>query len=138
RGYELEIEQSIGTDWSFNASLSLQDYADGDLPGAAPWMFKLGAEHRLLPLTTIHLQLNSIADRAREANDTRPDFEQTIQADITLRTQNFLDIPGLDFRVGLHNLLDEELKHPAPVDTYPGDYPYSDGVTIWARLVYQP
>ncbi|MDH3218765.1 MAG: hypothetical protein OEO19_04450 [Gammaproteobacteria bacterium] len=117
------------------SSVSLRDYADEELPGAAPWMFKLGAEHRLLPLTTIPLQLNSIARRARETSDTRDDFEQTKQADVTLRTQNFLDVAGLDFRVGLHNLLDEQLKHPAPVATYPTDYPYSDGVAIWVPLV---
>ncbi|MFZ9039237.1 MAG: hypothetical protein ACO3DT_14395 [Gammaproteobacteria bacterium] len=38
----------------------------------------------------------------------------------------------------LLNLLDERLKHPAPADSYPGDYPYSDGAMFWAQIIYQP
>lgn len=138
RGYELEVEQRLDGDWQINGSLSLQDYADDELPGAAPWMFKLGAQYRFMPLTTLHLQLNSIARRERADNDSRGDFTQTDQLDITLRSQNFLGMDGLDFRFGIVNLLDETLAHPAPADSYPGDYPYSDGTMLWAQFIYQP
>ena len=138
RGYELEVEKSIDSEWNINASLSLQDYADDELPGAAPWMLKLGLEYAVMPLTAVHLQLNSIAQREREESDSRNRFPQTDQADVTVRTQNFLDVSGLDFRWGILNILDEELKHPAPADTYPGDYPYSDGAMLWAQFVYHP
>jgi len=138
RGYELEVEKSIGNTWDINASLSLQDYVDHKLPGAAPWMFKLGVEYALMPLTDLHIQLNSLGSRDREDADTRGDFEQTTQVDVSLLVQNFADIDGFSFRAGIVNLLDDELKHPAPLDTYPDDYPYSDGATLWAQFIYQP
>ena len=138
RGYELEVETSVGSEWDINASLSLQDYVDEKLPGAAPWMLKLGVEYALMPLTGLHLQVNSFGSRDREEADTRSDFEQTTQADVSLRMQNFNDIDGLTFRAGILNVLDDELKHPAPLDTYPDDYPYSDGAMLWAQFIYQP
>ncbi|MBT8433598.1 MAG: TonB-dependent receptor, partial [Gammaproteobacteria bacterium] len=63
RGYELEVEKSIDSEWDINASLSLQDYVDDKLPGATPWMLKLGAEYALRPLTALHLQVNSFGCR---------------------------------------------------------------------------
>ena len=39
---------------------------------------------------------------------------------------------------GILNILDDELKYPAPFDTYPDDYPYSDGAMLWAQFIYQP
>ena len=138
RGYELEVEKSIGNEWDINASLSLQDYVGDPLPGAVPWMLKLGVEYALMPLTGLHLQVNSFGSRDREEADTRSDFEQTTQADVSLRMQNFNDIDGLTFRAGILNILDDELKHPAPFDTYPDDYPYSDGAMLWAQFIYQP
>jgi hypothetical protein len=89
-------------------------------------------------LTAVHLQINSTDSRNREDFDSRSDFEQTNQVDASLRTQNFLDVSGLNFRWGIKNLLDETLKHPAPADTYADDYPYSDGATLWAQFIYQP
>ena len=138
RGYELEVEKSVGTGWDINTSLSLQDYVDDKLPGAAPWMLKLGVGYALMPLTDLHLQVNSLGSRDREETDTRGDFEQTTQVDFSLRMQNFSGIDGLNFRAGIVNLLEDELKHPAPLDTYPDDYPYSDGATLWAQFTYEP
>ncbi len=138
RGYELELQKDFGDRWEILSSLSLQDYADDELPGAAPWMLKIGAGYELLPLTTLHLQLNSIAERTRAPGDPRSDFEATTQLDATLLRRNWLEVDGLDLRFGIVNVLDEELKHPAPADTYDDDYPYSDGVMLWAQIIYQP
>jgi len=138
RGYELEVEKSIGSRWEFIGSLSLQDYVDEELPAAVPWMFKLGAEYKIRPLTAVHVQVNSFGKRDREEDDTRSDFEQTSQVDISLRSKNFLAVNGLDFRVGVSNLFDETLKYPAATDTYSGDYPYSDGAMLWAQFSYRP
>jgi len=138
RGYELEMEKSIGSEWKFIGSLALQDYDDDDLPAAVPWMFKLGTEYRVLPSTLVHLQVNSYGERDRQDIDSRSDFEQTTQVDLSLRSRNFLDVTGLDFRAGIRNLLDETLKYPAPVYTYADDYPYSDGAMLWAQLSYRP
>jgi iron complex outermembrane receptor protein len=138
RGYEFEIEKSIDTRWKLVGSLSLQDYADDELNGAAPWILKLGAGYRLLPLTTLHLRANSIGERAREAGDPRSDFDSMTRVDFTLRSESLLGVGGLDLRLGIENLLDESLEHPAPANTYPGDYPYSDGAVVWLQLIYQP
>jgi iron complex outermembrane receptor protein len=137
-GYELEVEKSIANRWNLVGSLSLQDYTDNELPGSAPWMIKLGTEYRMLPLTSLHLQINAISSRERAAADPRSDFSQSTQADITLRRQNLLDVDGLGLRLGIRNLFDERLEHPAPEDTYPGDYPYSDGAMLWLQVIYQP
>lgn len=137
-GYELEVEKKFGNRWDIVSSLSLQEYADDELPGSAPWMLKLGTAYQVRPLTVLHLQLNSIAERARAPGDPRSDFEETTQLDATLRTQNFLDVDGLSLRLGIVNILDDELKHPAPADTYADDYPYSDGALLWAQIIYQP
>ena len=130
--------KSIASAWDIVASLSLQEYGDDELPGAIPWMIKIGTEYRIVPLTTIHLQINSTDSRDREDFDTRARFEQTNQVDATVRTQNFLDVSGLNFRWGIRNLLDETLKHPASADTYADDYPYSDGAMLWAQFIYTP
>ncbi len=137
-GYELEVEKSVANSWNLVGSLSLQDYIDNELAGFAPWMVKLGTEYRLRPLTSLHLQINAISSRERAAGDPRSDFEQSTRADIMLRSQNFLDVDGLGLRLGIRNLFDERLKHPAPEDTYPGDYLYSDGAMLWMQLIYQP
>ena len=137
-GYEIELQQSIGTKWHINASLSLQDYKDDGLPGAAPWLIKFGADYEIAALTGINLEINSAASRDRESGDPRGDFPQTTQADLTLRRHNLSGIDGLSLRVGIRNLLDERLEHPSPVDTYPDDYPYSDGALLWMQLLYQP
>lgn len=137
-GYELEVEKSIANLWNLVGGLSLQDYVDDELPGSAPWMLKLGTEFRMLPLTSLHLQVNAVSRRERAEGDSRSDFEQTNQTDFSLRRQSLLDVDGLDLRLGIHNLLDERLKHPAPADSYPGDYPYSDGAMFWAQIIYQP
>jgi hypothetical protein len=92
----------------------------------------------MLPLTSLHLQINAISSRERAAADPRSDFSQSTQADITLRRQNLLDVDGLGLRLGIRNLFDERLEHPAPEDTYPGDYPYSDGAMLWLQVIYQP
>ena len=134
-----KLEKSIGTEWKFIGSLSLQDYDDDELPPAVPWMFKLGTEYRFMPLT-----LQSICRSTASVNATarksilRSDFEQTTQVDISLRSRNFLDVEWPRFPLGIRNLLDETLKYPAPVDTYADDYPYSDGAMLWAQFSYRP
>jgi len=137
-GYELEIDKSLAEEWEIAASLSLQDYADESLPAAAPWMLKLGLGYMLSPSTGVHLQLNATGARDRADGDPREDFERTLQADITLRTQNLLDVAGLDLRWGVVNLLDEEIAYPAPADTYADDFPTSQGALLWAQLIYRP
>ena len=137
-GYELEVEKSIATRWNLVGSLSLQDHADDAPAGFASWMLKLGTEYRMMPLTSLHLQVNAISSRERAQGDPRSDFEQSIRADLMLRRQNLLGVEGLGLRLGLRNLFDETLEHPSPEDSYPGDYPYSGGTTIWAQITYQP
>ncbi len=137
-GYEVELEQTLAPDWDLNASLSLQDYADEGLPGETPWMLKLGIGYTLAPLTDLYVQLNAIGERDRAEEDARGDFEQTARLDLALRRRNLAGVGGLDLRAGIRNLLDERLEYPSPADTYPGDYPYSDGALIWLQLVYRP
>jgi len=137
-GYEFELEQSISEDWDLVASLSLQDYADDGLPGAAPWMIKLGSGYRLRPLTELWIQLQAIGSRDRAEDDTRGDFEQTTQVDAMLRLQKLRGYDGLELRVGVINLFGETLKHPSTADTYAEDYPYSEAATLWLQLGYQP
>ena len=137
-GYELEVEKSITDKWEILGSLSLQDYVDDALPAAAPWMLKLGLGYMLTPSTGLHLQVNSVSARDRADGDPRDDFEQTTQADITLRTQNVFDVTGLHLRWGVTNLLGDEIAYPAPADTYPDDFVTSQAATFWAQLLYQP
>jgi len=137
-GYELEVEKSFAEEWEIAASLSLQDYAGDALPAAAPWMLKLGVGYMLSPSTDLHLQLNGTGARARAAGDPRDDFEQAMQADITLRTKNLFAVTGLDLRWGVVNLLDEEIAYPAPADTYANDFPTSQGALLWAQLIFRP
>ena len=136
-GYELEFEKPFADNWELIASLSLQDYADDTLPAAVPWTAKLGVGYMLSPSTNLHLQVNSTAARERANGDPRDDFEQTTQADIALRTQNAFDVGGLELRWGLINLLGDEVAYPAPAETYPDDYPTTQGSTLWAQLLFR-
>ena len=137
-GYELEVEAQPAANWNLVGSLSLQDDVDDELPAAVPWMFKLGVGYQLTPLTELHLQLSSIGERERANGDPRDDFEQTNQLDVMLRNENLLRVSGLDLRLGITNLLDDEIAYPAPADTYPDDYPTSQGAVWWVQLRYQP
>ncbi len=136
-GYELELERTLDSRWEIVGSLSLQDYADAGLPGAPPWMLKLGVGYQLMPLTRIYLQLNSIGSRDREDGDSRGDFDQTTQLDLSFSRQMPGAAANYSYHLGILNLLDERLEYPSPADTYAGDYPYRDGATLWFQFRYQ-
>jgi len=138
RGYELEVEQAFARKWKLVGNLSLQDYVGDALPGETPWMVKIGAEYELRALTSLHLQLNSYSRRDRTPDDTRDSFEQINRLDFSMRSRNLFAVGGLDFRLGIDNLFSNELKQPAPAQTYPEDYPYSGDATLWLQLSYQP
>ncbi len=138
RGYELEVERSVGTRWDLTGSLSLQDYGDNALAGATPWQFKLGVGHQLLALTRINLELVANGERDREPGDPRDDFDAVTQVDVSLLRERVAGKDGFSLRAGIRNLLDERLEYPSSTDTYADDYPYSDGALLWLQLVYRP
>ena len=138
KGRNVVLEKSFGADWDFKGSLSLQDYGDNALAGAAPWLLKAGLGHQLRPSTRLNFELIASGERERESGDPRSDFDRVVQLDFNLTRQNLAGIDGLDLRGGIRNLLGERLEHPAPTATYAEDYPYSDGSLLWLQLIYRP
>lgn len=138
KGYELELEKTMGTRWDLAGNLALQDYSDNDLAGASPWQLKLGIGHQLMPQTRVNLEIVANGERDREAGDSRDDFDAVTQLDLSLLQDRFAGRNGLSLRAGIRNLLDERLEYPAPAATYADDYPYSDGALLWLQLIYRP
>ena len=61
----------------------------------------------------LHVQGNWIGTRKREENDPRSDLSGYYKLDLNIVRKNILDIKGLDAKLYVKNLTDEEIKEPS-------------------------
>ena len=67
---------------------------------------------------SINAQLNMVADRNRQAGDTRSDIDDYTTLDLTLRSEKLFD--GVDLLISVHNVTDEEVLEPSLFDPLTG------------------
>ena len=118
-GTEFEFEQSIGNWIKFNTNFSYvhtkEKQTDLKLPQIANILGTFGimyVPHRNCNLALLN---HYVGERERESQDFRDDFDSYITTDLTI---NIFDIgyPGLNFKAGLKNIFDSDVRYPAPLD----------------------
>jgi len=137
-GVELELEKSLTSHIKFNANLSYvktKDLTTGiEIANSANWLSNIGLVYQPNHDYLLNLHYGYIGDRNREVNDPRNLLGSNNTFDLTGSIFN-LWTKGLAMRVGIKNLLNSNIRLPAPANTYPGDYPRA-GREWWMGMVY--
>ncbi|MCP4659689.1 MAG: TonB-dependent receptor [bacterium] len=126
RGVELELEHTLTPSLKLDAALSFVDTEDLEsgeaLADSVDGLANFGLLFKPRPDLTLNLQYRYVGDRHRHALDPRADLAGYHTVDTTASLFN-LGTHGLTLRATLRNLLDEHVRHPAAMGTYPEDYP---------------
>jgi iron complex outermembrane receptor protein len=139
QGLELEWEQHVGNHFKLNANLSYNDSEEyetgGPIPGAATWLGNLNLFYHPADDVVLAFRWNLVGERARASEDSRGDLPGYNDVSLTL---SWFDVAttGLDVRLGVTNLLGENIRSPAPALTYAEDYPLTDERSAWLQLSY--
>ena len=82
---------------------------------------------------TLNLRYRYVGRRGREPTDPRADLPGYDRIDLTATA--FRLLKDLTLRAGVRNLLDADVRYPAPAGTYPEDYP-APGRQWWLQMEY--
>lgn len=127
-GYGLEWE----TVWEYNEQLTLRgNYAfqrsrdratDSDAGHAPHHQVYVRGDRRLIQSVNLSAQANWVIDRERAAGDTRPQIDDYVTVDTTLRYQ--WPKSALELAASIRNLFDEDAFEPSPAPgLIPNDLP---------------
>jgi outer membrane receptor for ferrienterochelin and colicins len=126
RGFELEFTWDVIRSFRLSGNYGHQrtwDPDTGDDPGNAPRnRAYLRTDWRFSPGWSLNTQVNWVADRRREPNDTRGPIEDYTLVDLALRTE----APGHQWSLTLavRNLFDVDAREPSPAPgLIPDDFP---------------
>lgn len=139
-GVEAEWEQGFAQDWKLSANLSYTDTKDeemgGSLAGSAHWLSNLTLAYRWHPNLILTGHWRFVGDRDRGAGDPRT-VPLAGYHDLAVNL-NWFDVltPGLTLRLGVDNLLSNDIRSPAPSETYREDYPLLQNRRWWTQLSY--
>jgi iron complex outermembrane receptor protein len=152
-GQEVEQKLRLSRDWSLDGNLSYVETRDEEsgkpFPGSASWLANAGVTYQFGTFLG-SLQAHHVSNYYREAEDPRADLPGYTTVDLT-GTFSSLFARNVRVRLGVKNLLDAEVRYPAPVrrispdpmdptvnvvvPAYPDDYPRA-GRYWWAQLSY--
>jgi iron complex outermembrane receptor protein len=140
QGLELEWEQRFAQNFKIAANVSyadtLDEQADAFIPNTAKWLGNFNLFYYPRKDVTLTGRWRYVGDRVRGATDPR---DQPLPGynDLSLTVSWFnASRPGLTFRFGITNLLGEDIRSPAPPQTYEEDYPLFNEPAAWAQLSY--
>ncbi len=147
-GTELELEQQLGDYLKVDANLSYvhtQDVAKvTEGVQAANWISNIGIIYHPTNFLNLALQYRYVGERGREPLDPRENLAANHTVDLTGSLLDF-GIKGLIVRVGIKNLFNEDIRHPAPLEefdpygneypSYPEDFPRA-GRNYWCQVTY--
>jgi iron complex outermembrane receptor protein len=123
QGMEVELvwdaSQSLRLSGNYAQQRSIDEATNQDAGNAPRHHVYARADWRFMPRWTLDTQLNYIADRKREALDTRPPVADYHTVDLTLRSNNKSSDWGIAFKV--LNLFGADAREPSPA---PGLIPY--------------
>jgi len=139
-GAELEWMHRFNRRARLNSNLSWlqsedRDAADQPLGGSSDWLANVSLDLKPAPDSRVNIRYRYVGEVHREVNDSREALSDYSTLDLTF-SQLDLFKQGLSLRLGVKNLLDQEVTYPAPADTYPQDRP-RPGRLWWAGLSYQ-
>ncbi|MEN8171213.1 MAG: TonB-dependent receptor [Pseudomonadota bacterium] len=136
-GLELELEKRLSRQFKVAGDVSYVDTYDvstgEQLAFSSSWLGNLGLFYQLRPQLLTNLQLRYVGLRNRESSDSRSALESYSSVDATISHLNL--VPGMTLRAGVKNMFDQDIRYPAPVNTYVGDYP-RPGQQWWVDLNY--
>jgi outer membrane receptor for ferrienterochelin and colicins len=116
QGFEVELVWDAKPNLRLSGNYAQQhsiDEATNQDSGSAPRHHVYArVDWRFMPRWTLDTQLNYIADRKREASDTRPPIADYHTVDITLRNQKRNS--DWDFAVKVLNLFNADVREPSP------------------------
>ncbi|MCB1887584.1 MAG: TonB-dependent receptor [Rhodocyclaceae bacterium] len=148
RGVEVEAMHRLGDSFKLEGNLTLSDTAQdgsGDsVAGAADRLANLVLWYQPDSKRSVALWLRHVGERERETGDGREALDGYETVDLAASMRD-LGVPGLTLRLGVSNLFDETVRHPAfltldiigqPFVSYPGDYRQA-GRAVWLQLSYR-
>jgi outer membrane receptor for ferrienterochelin and colicins len=116
QGFEAELvwdaKQNLRLSGNYAQQHSIDEATSQDSGNAPRHHVYARADWRFMPRWTLDTQLNYIADRKREASDTRPPIADYHTVDITLRNQKRNS--DWDFAVKVLNLFNADVREPSP------------------------
>jgi len=137
-GVELELKQQLSSSLKLDANLSYTDTQDLDtgqqIAGVPNWLGNIGLLYEPYRDVMLNLQYRYVGERNRNPADSRGDLDAYHTMNVTGTLFN-LGTPGLTLRASVKNLFDEDVHYPAPIDTYPEDYP-RPGREWWMGVTY--
>ncbi|MCP4654310.1 MAG: TonB-dependent receptor [bacterium] len=139
RGVELELERELASSLKLDANLSYADNEQLDtgerMPGTASWLGNLRLLWQPRASAALNLDARYVGRRSRDPRDPREDLDGYHAVDLTASVLR-LRGKGWTLRGGVQNLFDEDVRYPAPRDTFPEDYP-QPGRRWWMQLAYE-
>ena len=133
-GVELDYEGHLHPRLTAFANLSLlgaeknsTEYAP--FFGLATHLANAGLRLRIRPGVRLSTLYQDVGSRAREPTDNRPSLPGYHTVDTTLSVVLPVRIPTV-IRATVRNLLQDDIRYPAPAGTYPDDYP-RPGRSFW-------
>jgi outer membrane receptor for ferrienterochelin and colicins len=116
QGFEVELvwdaKPNLRLSGNYAQQHSIDEATNQDAGNAPRHHVYARADWRFMPRWTLDTQLNYIADRKREASDTRPPIADYHTVDITLRNQKRNS--DWDFAVKVLNLFNADVREPSP------------------------
>jgi iron complex outermembrane receptor protein len=152
-GYGLEWETSwkITDSWGLAGNYAFQHSKDKATDSAVAntpeHQFYLENRWEVIANWHFNAKFNWVGERKRAPDDPRPEIDDYTLIDLILQGQGVL--PGLDLKISIFNIFDQEAYEPSPYDPsavdssgnpigawIPGDYPLS-GRSYYAGISYQ-
>lgn len=146
-GAEVELAQKLIHGLSFIANgtyIRVRDKNTGEsLPNIANLLGYANIKYSPVNYIDISLSANFVGERQREQGDTRDNMKPTQVLNTTISSHDFL-LNNLSLHMGISNLLDQDIRHPAPMvkfatqdlPAYANDYPRA-GREFWLHISYE-
>ena len=145
KGLEMEYSQKFFHHIECSTGLSYVNAMDRKynekLPESTDFMGNINTKYAIPEQFSLALSYRYVGKKHREDSDMRQPLASYQTLNFTLSTYNLMGkIDGLTLRLGVSNILDDDMKYPSLLynnnPTYPGDFPRS-GRLFWVMAKYQ-
>jgi outer membrane receptor for ferrienterochelin and colicins len=138
-GAELELEYKLIDKFKIDSNISYShsrnSLTGGSIPEVAEWLGDLGIIFEPNRDMAFNIQYTYVGKRNRAVTDTREKLKGYHTIDATVSLYNCLT-PRLTLRVGMKNILNEDVYYAAPLYLYINDYP-RPGREWWTKISYE-
>lgn len=129
RGLELEAELSLNRSFRIDSNLTYSktkdDLTGQDLEGASDFISNINFIWQPASDLSLNVHYRYQGKRHRSPVDSRTKLGSYQSVDLSLNFFNFVDT-GVQLSIEANNLLDEDIRFPSTVGTYPDDFPQDD------------